>query len=291
MPDMWSRQRSGSVLCPACGSLVGVNDTQCYTCGRRRPGLWGFAALLRQTGEDMGFQWLVMWACGGLFLATLVSNPGGIEAGGGLFSLLAPDRLSLLLYGASGSVPVFGLGRVWTVLSASWLHGGAVHILFNMMALRSLIPAVAHFYGPARTVILYVCAGVAGFTASSLAAQYLTFMPAFLRGGQLTIGASASLYGMIGALSYYGRRSGSHLVAAHARQWALSGVVMGLLISGIDNWAHLGGFVGGWLVARWLDPLRAERGDHVLIAIGLLLLSAASIVLSVVTGLPLLRGE
>lgn len=278
-------------MCPACGSLVGVNDAQCFTCGRRRPGLWGFAALLRQTGEDMGFQWLVMWACGGLFLATLVSNPGGIEGGGGIFSMLAPDRLSLLLYGASGSVPVFRLGRVWTVLSASWLHGGALHILFNMMALRTLIPAVAHFYGPARTVVLYVCAGVVGFTASSLAGEYLTFMPAALRGGQLTIGASASLYGMIGALAYYGRRSGSRMVAAHAREWALSGVVMGLLIQGIDNWAHLGGFVGGWLLARWLDPLLPERGDHVLVAVFLLLISAASIVLSIVTGLPLVRGQ
>jgi rhomboid protease GluP len=239
----------------------------------------------------MGFQWLVMWACGGLFLATLVSSPEGFQVGGGLFSLLAPDSTSLLVYGASGSVPVFQLGRVWTVLSASWLHGGVLHILFNMMALRTLIPTVAHFYGPARTVILYVCAGVVAFTASSCAAQYLTFMPRFLSGGHLTIGASGSLYGMIGAVAWYGRRSGSRLVAAHAREWALSGVVMGLLVPGIDNWAHLGGFVGGWLMARWLDPLRSERGDHVLAAIVLLLLSAGSILLSIVTGLPLVRGE
>jgi hypothetical protein len=56
---------------------------------------------------------------------------------------------------------------------------------------------------------------------------------------------------------------------------------------GIDNYAHAGGFGGGYLAALLLDPLKAERGDHVLIAVICLGLSIASIVASVVLGVSL----
>jgi rhomboid protease GluP len=139
-------------------------------------------------------------------------------------------------------------------------------------------------------VILWVSSCVTGFVISSTAGEYLTFAPRFLSGGHLTIGASASLFGLIGALAWYGRRGGSRAAAAHARGWALTGVVMGLLVPGIDNWAHLGGFAGGYVISRWLDPLRPERGDHVLVALGLLLASAAAVLWSVITGLPAVRA-
>ena len=52
---MFKRQTTGSVVCASCGSLVGVNDDTCYTCGRRNPGLWGFGPMLRAFGNDLGF--------------------------------------------------------------------------------------------------------------------------------------------------------------------------------------------------------------------------------------------
>jgi membrane associated rhomboid family serine protease len=54
----------------------------------------------------------------------------------------------------------------------------------------------------------------------------------------------------------------------------------------VDNWAHAGGFVGGYLMGRLLDPLRPERVDHVVLAVLVLLLSAAAIVASFVLGRP-----
>jgi rhomboid protease GluP len=285
---MFGRQRTGSVLCPACGQLVGVNDDRCFHCGRLRPGLFGFTALLRNLGHDMGFVPLVLWACGALFIATLVVNPEGIGMTG-LLSLLSPSGESLFLFGASGAVPVFRAGRWWTLLSAGWLHGGIIHIAFNMMWIRDLAPAVAHLYGPARTVILYTVGSVAGFAASSAAGWYLAFLPWPLHGAHLTIGASAAIFGLIGALLYYGRRGGSRIIGDTARGWALGGLAMGFLLPGIDNWAHLGGLAGGYLAARWLDPLKPERTDHVIVAVACLAASAAAIVASVVLGLPLLR--
>lgn len=281
---MW-RQTTGSVMCPSCGQLVGVNDPQCLSCGRRNPGLWGFAALLRNVGDDMGFTQLVMWACGALYIASLAVDFEGMS-GGGLLSLLSPSNRSLFMFGAAGAVPVFHYDRWWSVLSAGWLHGGLLHIGFNMMAVRDLTPGVAHLYGPARTVIIYTIASVIGFLSSSLAGEYL---PDALRGGQLTIGASAAIFGLIGALAWYGRRGGSSLILEHAKRMALGGFVFGFVMPGIDNWAHLGGFVGGYLAARVLDPLKPERGDHVLIALLCLVLQAAALGVSVVTGRALLR--
>jgi rhomboid protease GluP len=287
------RQRQGSVLCPSCGQLVGVNDERCYNCGRLRPGLFGFAGLARKLGDDLGFLPLVLGACGllyisALYISTLAIDPSAVRAGG-LLTLFSPGSKSLLVLGASGSGPVFRLGRWWTVLSAGWLHAGVLHIVLNMMSVRALLPAMAQLYGPARTVIIYVLAGATGFTASSLAGRYLTFLPGMLRGAPFTVGASASVFGLIGALLYYGRRGGSRVVAEQARRWALGGILFGFAMPGIDNWAHLGGMAGGYLVSRWLDPLKPERGDHALVALLCLVVSLAAIVYSVVTGLSFVR--
>jgi len=279
------RQREGSVLCPSCGSLVGVNDEQCLICGRRRPGLWGFAARLRGLGGDMGFVSLVLWACGALYISTLVVNPQGIGSRGPL-SFFSPSLESLFLFGASGAIPVFGYGRWWTILSAAWLHAGFLHILFNMMWVRNLAPATAHTYGAARSVIIYTVSGVCGFLASSVAGAYLSFLPRFLRGAGFTVGASAPIFGLIGALAYYGRRSGNTVIRQQVKSWILGGLAFGFFFPGVDNWAHLGGLLGGYLTARWLDPLRPERGDHVIAALVCLLLSSLSVIVSIAAGLP-----
>jgi rhomboid protease GluP len=263
-----------------------VNDAQCLICGRKNPGMWGFAALLRKLGgDDSGFVSLVLWACGALYLASLVVGRESLGAGGGFMSFLSPGGETLFLFGASGYLPVFGYGRWWTPLSAGWLHGGLLHIVFNMMALRNLGPLTVHVYGVARTAIIYTVASVAGFLASSVAGRYIHFLP-FLHGARMTIGASAALFGLLGALLHYSRRGGSVALRQIVTQWILSGLAFGFFFPGIDNWAHIGGLAGGYLASRWLDPLLPERGDHVVGALACLLLSAAAIAASLIVGLP-----
>jgi rhomboid protease GluP len=281
--SVFRRQTSGSVICTSCGVLVGVNDDRCYNCGRRNPGLWGFAPLLRSLGHDMGFVPFVIGTCVVLYALTLLASGRGV-ATGGVFSFLAPNRQSLFLFGASGAIPVFVADRWWTVLSAAWLHGGALHILFNMMWVRQLAPATADLYGPGRMVIIYTAAGIAGFALSSFAGAYLPDL-FFLRGGQFTVGASASIFGLLGALVYYGRRSGSRMVGSEALSYALMLGVFGFLMPGVDNYAHAGGFGGGYLTAQLLDPLKPERVDHIGIALACLLASVLAVVASVLHGL------
>lgn len=280
---MFNRKREGSVLCTSCGVLVGVNDDTCYNCGRRNPSLWGFAPALRALGADLGFFPFVIGACVLVFGLTLVASQGNIGMRG-MFSMLSPSTRALFLFGASGSVPVFGIGRWWTVLSAAWLHAGLLHIFFNMWVLRQMGPSTAELYGPGRTVIIYTAGAIAGFTLSSVAGAYFPAIP-FLRGSDFTVGASASIAGLIGAIMYYSRRSGSSMARSYAMNYILAMVIYALFLPGIDNYAHAGGFVGGYAAGMMLDPLKPERVDHIAIAVVCLAASVLSIVWSVVEGL------
>jgi rhomboid protease GluP len=286
---MLKRQTTGSVVCASCGTLVGVQDDQCLNCGRRNPGLWGYAPALRRLGQDLGFVQIVLWGCGALYVGSLLLSGTAIRMDG-LFRLLSPSLPVLFLFGASGAVPVFGFGRWWTVLSAAWLHGSLLHILFNLYWVRLFAPPTADIYGPGRMVIIYTVSSITGFTLSTLAGQFLAGMPIwFLQGAQFTIGASAPLFGLLGALVYYGRRSGSRQVQSQALTYVLIFTIFGVLMPGIDNYAHAGGFAGGYVTARMLDPLRPERIDHLLIALVCLGLTALSLVASLLHGLPLFR--
>jgi membrane associated rhomboid family serine protease len=276
--------RPSSVLCPSCGTLVGVKDAKCLNCGRLYPGMWGLTRFLKSTGDDMGFASLVIWVCAALYLACLAVDPSGISTGG-ILSLLSPSGRSLRLFGMSGAVPVFGQGKWWTVLSAAWLHAGILHILFNMYWVRDLAPSVARLYGPGRTVIIYTIASATGFLASSVVGAFIPL----LGGAGFTLGASASICGLLGALYHYGRRGGSSMIGQQAKMLIIFLFVFGFVMPGVDNWAHLGGLGGGWVTAKVLDPLKPERGDHVLAALACLALSLLSIVASVLYGLGLLR--
>jgi rhomboid protease GluP len=209
----------------------------------------------------------------------LVSAVLGFQiASPSLFGFLAPAPDVQFVLGASGAVPVFGAGRWWTVLSAGWLHGGLLHILFNVMWIRQLAPAVGELYGPGRMVIIYTIASAAGFTASSVLGLYA--IP-FFGGGAFTVGASAAIFGLLGSLVYYGRRGGSSMVGSQAWSMAVFMFIFGLVMPGVDNAAHAGGFAGGYLAGKLLDPLKPERIDHMLGAVVCLGLSVLSIVVSV----------
>lgn len=274
------RQKWGSLVCPSCGTLVGVQDERCLACGRWNPGMWGFGPLFTRLGRDMGFTPFVMGACVVLYLASIFADTRSLHTGG-IMSFLSPGIPSLFLLGASGPVPVFGYGRWWTLLTAGWLHGSLLHIVFNMMSLRNVADPVAEFYGANRMVIIYTVAGVTGFAASTFSGV----LPG-LHGARFTVGASASICGLIGSLFYYGRRAGSRGVSDQAKQWIIAILIFGFIMPGIDNWAHIGGFAGGYLVSKLLDPLKPERMDHFLGAMACLALTAIAIVVSIVHGWP-----
>ncbi len=279
---MGLRQTGGSVVCRSCSLLVGVNDATCYHCGSPYPGLWGFGPALRRLGSDLGFTKIVMVTCGVLYLVSLALDPSGI-GGGGFFSLLAPSLKGTYVLGMSGAVPVFQMGRWWTVLSAGWLHGSLLHIAFNLMWVRQLAPVTAEIYGPGRTVVIYTASSAVGFSFSSLAGLFLGGIP-LIGGASFTVGASAAIFGLLGALVYSGRRGIASHISRQAQTYAIILFLFGFMMPQIDNWAHLGGFVGGLATAAFLNPLLPERLNHLAAAGVCLVLTAAAVLLSFVTG-------
>ena len=114
------------MLCTSCGVLVGVNDPTCYNCGRRNPGLWGFAPALRALGNDLGFVNIVTGGTIIMYVLSLVMSRDRAAASG--FSpngdALHHPRRERLRARCSRR------GWWWTVLTAGWLHGGAAaHLL------------------------------------------------------------------------------------------------------------------------------------------------------------------
>lgn len=276
---MFKRKTEGSVLCTSCGVLVGVNDPTCYNCGRRNPGLWGFGPALRALGNDLGFASIVTGGTVLMYVLSLVMSRDGSNLG------LTPSQAALRILGASGASPVFVFGWWWTVLTAGWLHGSIIHIFFNVLWIRQLGPEIASLYGAGRMIIIYTIAGIVGFTLSSV----MGLLPIPFFGAGLTVGASASIFGFLGALVHYGRRTGSSHVKQAGLQYALFMGIMGFVFPGVDNAAHLGGFLGGYLASLILDPLKPERVDHILIAIGCLVVTLGAIIATVLHALPYLR--
>lgn len=276
---MFKRKTEGSVICSACGVLVGVNDPTCYNCGRRNPGLWGFGPALRALGNDLGFVSIVTGGTIIMFVLSLVLSRDGTNIG------LTPSNTALQILGASGAVPVFMRHWWWTVLTAGWLHGGLLHIFFNVLWIRQLGPEIANLYGAGRMIIIYTVAGIVGFALSSV----MGLLPIPFFGAAITVGASASIFGFLGALVHYGRRTGSSHIGHAGLQYALFMGIMGFVFRGVDNAAHLGGFLGGYLASMILDPLKPERVDHILIAVGCLAATLIAVVWTVIQALPYLR--
>jgi rhomboid protease GluP len=281
---VFQRKTTGSVVCPSCGSLVGVRDDKCYVCGRSNPGLWGYGPLLRRAGAEFGFVPVVIGASTVLYVLTLLASGSDMQISGGGLSFLSPSVNALLLFGMSGALPVFRFGWWWTLLTASWLHGNLLHILFNMMWVRDLGPVVVDFVGPARTVIIYTFAGACGFLLSSVAGDLLAGLPIpLLHGASYTMGASAAIFGLLGAMVHYGRKGGgSSLIHATALRYAVILFVFGLIMPGVDNYAHAGGFLGGYAASAMVKPNTRESGNHLIAAFLCIAATVAALLFSVI---------
>lgn len=273
------------MICPGCGKLIGADESRCPFCGAWRPGLYGMTPRLQRLfGRRLDLDSVVVMTCAALFVLALALEPRAIfRAGGGgplglIFGFLSPDGSALLRLGASGSAMLLS-GWWWTLLTAVYLHGSLLHILFNMMWVRQLGPHVTEVYGPARSFVIFSVAGAAGFLLSDLGAIYLFHQRT------LAVGASGSIFGLLAALIVYGRRRHIPTLSAQLMQWAIVMFVMGFTMQHVDNLAHLGGFAGGWVTASLMHfgDEKRESARIQLLALALLGLTGAGFVLSFVT--------
>ena len=275
------RQVQGSIVCAQCNQLVGVNEETCPFCGAWRPGLFGWAPVLRSViGTRLDQITLIVGATVTLYVLALLLQPEAIMEASGFLSILSPGGRALYQLGMTGGV-AWELGWWWTLLTAIYLHGGLLHIFFNVMWIRNLGPVASDAYGPARAFVLFNISGAAGFLVSNTMS------------GAPTIGASGAIFGLLAALIVYGQKRGQSMLTQQLWQWAIILGIFGFVMPSVNNWAHGGGFVGGWLAAQFMgfsDEHRESTGV-MLTSLALIALTAVGFVLSFfnVTGI-LLAG-
>jgi rhomboid protease GluP len=177
------------------------------------------------------------------------------------------SRDSIIAMGALARERV-AAGEYWRLLTAPWLHGGTEHLVGNGIALYILGMVCEAAFGPVQFVVLYVLSGLAG-----------SFVSALVSAGP-SVGASGAIFGLQGAAIVLLRRERERLLVRDRRVgfvlliWAIYTIAGGLTDPFIDNGAHIGGALGGALIASRLhpvvlSPMPAERRSVVLRWLGL----------------------
>jgi rhomboid protease GluP len=145
-------------------------------------------------------------------------------------------------------------GEVWRLVTASFLHGGLVHLAVNALALSAIGPTVERLYGRTLFLLVFVLGGAAGFAASTALVE------------QPSLGASAGIFALLGVLLGFAMRHGRYIPSRARRAMireiltvAALNLALGLMVPFIDNAAHAGGFAGGLALGLLLRPPRAER--------------------------------
>lgn len=209
----------------------------------------------------------------GMLLLVLAFRGVGGAGRGGLFGLLSPDGQALYDFGAKWA-PAIAAGQIWRLVTASYLHAGLIHLLFNTYALASLGPLIEEAFGARRLFVLYTATGVAAFAASALVSPH-----------SLSVGASGSIFGLLGFAFVYGRYRGGtagRIISNHLMRFLVYAVLM-LFIPGIDNAAHFGGLFAGGALGMVLSPGeppdRAGRHLWDLLVVAALLITLGSFVL------------
>jgi len=249
-------------LCPACGTLVGATATKCANCGANVN--FGFAAATKGLSRLLPAESPVTYCILGITcifyaitFAITVRYSGFQTPGGGFGGMMGLGGINagvLQIFGASLPWPGDLQFFPWRVIMPTLLHGGLLHIGFNMWVLMDVGPQIEELYGSARYVFIYFLTGIGAYLVSGFFGRHLS------------IGASGALLGLIGVmLAITTKREGEHIrmLRNQLLKWVAYIAVMGLLMSGIDNWAHGGGLVTGFLVGKVMaDRLPMTPGEN-----------------------------
>jgi rhomboid protease GluP len=162
-------------------------------------------------------------------------------------TFMGSDIRALVDLGAKVN-PYIAQGEMWRLFTATLLHDGIIHLMFNLYALFALGPMLEAYIGPRRFLIIYLLGGLFGSLLSYAFSQ------------SISVGASGAIFGIIGATTVYFFRYRKNFGAqGRAILQNMIFVIVINLIFGytagyIDNWGHIGGLLGGALVAIGLMP-------------------------------------
>lgn len=226
--------------CTRCGAINARDDRRCTECDARLPSMGTYRVMrflgLTSPASSPQVVYGFIGIIGLLFFLMLAMDPQGVWR---------PTRYTALTFGAFAPIFLHYPGEWWRLLGFGIIHGGIIHIAFNCFALSQVGPVVEGQIARARMLVVV--------TATQLTAALATYFWYGMmtdRLVQTTVGASGWLFGLIGfGIVYLQRHGGDPMYRQALIQWAMYGAVFGLLMPGINNAAHIGGFAAGALVA------------------------------------------
>lgn len=156
--------------------------------------------------------------------------------------ILGINSLILYLFGANVKEAVVA-GEIYRLISATFLHASIFHLLFNLYALYLIGNQVENYIGKFKFLIVYLISAITGSLMSCI----------FTQG--ISVGASGAIFGLLGSLLYFGYHFRLYLGSVLKSQiipLIILNLTLGFLDSSIDNAAHIGGLIGGYLTTMAL---------------------------------------
>ncbi|EEH98416.1 MULTISPECIES: rhomboid family intramembrane serine protease [Clostridium] len=155
-------------------------------------------------------------------------------------NLIDIDIYTLIQMGAKVNV-LINSGEIYRLLTSAFLHGGIIHIFFNMSALNIIGREVEAVYGSKRYIAIYVISALGGSVVSYL------FKP-----NSISVGASGAIFGLLGAMLIFGLKERDKIGKQYMKNILETiglNVIIGITIPNIDNFAHLGGLILGTITS------------------------------------------
>lgn len=175
------------------------------------------------------------------------------------------DAVTLLLFGANFR-PLVQAGEVWRLATSMFLHIGLVHLVVNMYSLLIIGRQLESFLGKWKFLIVYLGSGIIGSLLSVVVHT------------SISAGASGAIFGLLGSLLYFGYHYRLYLGTVLKTQVIpiiILNLLIGFMVPGIDNFCHIGGLVGGYLLTMALGvPGKSKKSDRINGSIVLILLVA-----------------
>lgn len=184
----------------------------------------------------------IMAICAILFLLTYVLGSGSMNGE------------TMYKFGAV-SAPAIKMGQIWRLATGTLLHAGIIHLFVNMYSLCIIGSQLENFIGKKKFLFVYVISAISGSLMSCLFSN------------NLSVGASGAIFGLLGSMLYFGyhyRLFLGNVLRAQIIPIIALNLFLGFMINGIDNAAHIGGLIGGYLAMMAVGVTgKSEKNDKI----------------------------
>ncbi len=187
--------------------------------------------------------YLIIAICIILFIGTYIFGTGS-------------NRISTLIKFGANAVDLTKRGEYYRLFTCIFLHAGLIHLLCNMYSLYVIGPQVESFYGKLKFIFIFIFSGICGSILST----------AFATNNLVSVGASGAIFGLLGSIVYFGYHYRVYLgnvLRSQIIPIIILNLFIGFTISNIDNFAHIGGLIGGVFASLALGvPGKSKTSDR-----------------------------